>query len=81
MTVDLLHDVYGLEVTAIRENESAKAIEALLRRMFPGLSPHFLEDRNLRELGWKVLISRDPENFKDSWAWSAENLQAYFVGS
>jgi hypothetical protein len=35
-SVDLLHDVYGLEVTAIRENESAKAIEALLRRMFPG---------------------------------------------
>lgn len=68
-SIDLLHDVYGLEVTAIREEESAKEIEALLRTMFPGWRYRrtFYEDHNLRELGWKVIISRDPENFKDNW--------------
>src|SRR5262245_2608500 len=68
-SIDLLHDVYGLEVCAIREGAAAKSMEALLRRMFPEWRYRrtFYEDHNRGELGWKVVISRDPENFKDEW--------------
>jgi hypothetical protein len=68
-SIDLQHDVYGLEVTAIREEADARAIERLLRRLFPGwrFRRTFYEDYNLGELGWKVMISRDPEDFDDRW--------------
>src|SRR3954453_12260897 len=67
--IDLQHDVYGLGVTAIREEADAQAIERLLRGLFPGRKHHrtYYEDHNLRELGWKVVISRDPEDSGDSW--------------
>jgi hypothetical protein len=68
-SIDLQHDVYGLEVTAIREETDAAAIERLLRNMFPNWRYRrtFYEDQNLGELGWKVMISRDPEDFDDHW--------------
>lgn len=68
-SIDLQHDVYGLEVTGIREESDAVTIERLLRRMFPGWRYHrtFYEDHNLGELGWKVMISRDPEDLNDDW--------------
>jgi hypothetical protein len=66
-SIDLQHDVYGLEVTGIREESDAKEIEAILRKMFPGWRYYrtFYEDKNLGELGWKVMISREPEDFND----------------
>src|SRR5262245_12853331 len=62
-SIDLQNDVYGLEVTAIREKADAMAIEKRLREMFPGWRYRrtFYEDHNLRELGGKVMISRDLE--------------------
>jgi hypothetical protein len=56
-------------VTAIREEANAAAIEQLLRQMFPGWRYHrtYYEDHNVGELGWKVTISRDPEDFNDNW--------------
>src|SRR5579859_1534383 len=65
-SIDLLHDVYGLEVTAIREERDAAAIEAILRKMFPGWRYRrtYYEDHNVRELGWKVIVSRDPEKVR-----------------
>ena len=27
----------------------------------------FYEDQNLGEIGWKVMISRDPERYNDDW--------------
>jgi hypothetical protein len=68
-SIDLQHDVYGLEVTAIREKADATAIERLLRKMFPGWCYRrtFYEDQNGGEIGWKVMISRDPEHFDDDW--------------
>lgn len=56
-------------MTSIREEEDAMAIERLLRRMFPGWRYRrtFYEDHNLGELGWKVMFSRDPEDFNDNW--------------
>jgi hypothetical protein len=68
-SIDLLHDLYGLEVTAIREEADAQAIEALLRRMFPEwrYGRTWYEDQNTREIGWKVTLARDPEDCTDRW--------------
>jgi hypothetical protein len=68
-SIDLQHDVYGLEVTGIREEADARAITALLRKMFAGWRYRhtFYEDQNLGEIGWKVMISRDPEGRDDDW--------------
>jgi hypothetical protein len=67
--IDLLHDLYGLEVTAIREEADATAIEELLRNMFPDWSYWctYYEEQLIRELGWKVIISREPQDFTDNW--------------
>ena len=66
-SVDLAHDIYGLEVTGIREQAHATKIEELLCRLFPNWKYHrrFYEDVNMREIGWKVIISRDAETFGD----------------
>jgi hypothetical protein len=68
-SIDLLHDLYGLEVCAIREEADARAIERLLRGMFPKwrYQRTYYEDQNLGELGWKVIISRDAEQCGDTW--------------
>jgi hypothetical protein len=56
-------------VTGIRQETDAKEIEALPRRMFPGWHYRrtFCEDQNLCEIGWKVMVSREPEDFDDHW--------------
>jgi hypothetical protein len=68
-SVDLLHDVYGVEVCGVRELADAHAIQKLLRRMFPAweYSRLYHKDHHTREPGWKVLITRDPEVFRDNW--------------
>jgi hypothetical protein len=68
-SIDLQHDVFGLEVTAIHDEAAAAAIESLLREMFPEWRDRhtYYEDQNRRELGWKVKISRDPEDSHDDW--------------
>jgi hypothetical protein len=67
--IDPLHDVYGLEVTAIREESDAVAITGILRKMFPDWRYHrtYYKDHSSREAGWKVVISRDPEEVNDDW--------------
>lgn len=66
--MDLQHDVYGSEVTAIHKESDAKAIEDLLRKQLPDwhFARTFYEEHNLRELGWKVMISRSPETYDDA---------------
>jgi hypothetical protein len=66
-SIDLLHDVYGLEVTAISSEADAVAIEKLLRKQLREWrnSRVFYESNNVGEIGWKVIISRDPEQFSD----------------
>jgi hypothetical protein len=68
-SVDLAHDIYGLEVTGICEQVRAAEIEQLLRGLFPDWRFHrrFYEDHNLREIGWKVIISRDRETTDSDW--------------
>jgi hypothetical protein len=65
--VDLQHDLYGLEVTAIRDEASARSIQQVLRRMLPDwrFARTFYEDQNIGEIGWQVIISKQPEQFED----------------
>lgn len=66
-SIDMLHDLYGLEVCAIHEEEAAVAIQELLSKQFPAWRYRriYYEYQNVREIGWKVHISRDPEGFPD----------------
>jgi hypothetical protein len=68
-SVDLMHDIYGVEVCGIHDEDNARTIQKLLRRMFPSwrYSRRFLKEATTREPGWKVIISRDPEDFSDRW--------------
>lgn len=65
--VDLQHDIYGLEVTAIRDEDDAKSIQRVLQKLLPDwcFARTFYEDQNCGELGWKVMISKHPEQFED----------------
>ena len=51
------------------DEADARQIAALLRRMFPHWRYRrtFYEDHNRREIGWKVMISRDPGDYDDDW--------------
>ena len=56
-SVDLLHDLYGLEVCGIPKEPDSATILKLLQRLFPDW-PHsdvHYHDR-ARDRGWKVLI-------------------------
>ena len=71
-SVDLSHDTYGLEVTGIREQKPAMQIQQLLHGLFPNWRFHrlYYEDRNLGEMGWKVIISREPEQIAERSLWN-----------
>ena len=60
-SVDPLHDLYGVEVCGIKEEETAERILRLLQRRFPqwGFSRCCYKDWGTRDVGWKVDIHRD----------------------
>src|SRR5262249_18558776 len=68
-SVDLAHDIYGIEVCGIREQPEALAIQALLRSRFPSWrhTRIYLKEPWTREPGWKVIISQHPEDYGDKW--------------
>ena len=68
-SIDLAHDIYGIEVCGVREESDAHAIEELLRQKFPSWRHWrmYYKDASTREPGWKVIISRDPEDYGDKW--------------
>lgn len=71
-SVDLLHEVYGLEVCGIPDRDDARAIRRVLRRTFRrwpfcNLS---LKDWGDRDLGWRVVIHRDVEAEGGAEEWS-----------
>jgi hypothetical protein len=67
--IDLCHDTYGLEVCGIRNEEDARSIAALLARLFPTwhYARRYYKGHPTLEPGWKVILSRDPENHRDRW--------------
>lgn len=68
-SVDVLHDLYGLEVCAIREQSVALQILLVMRQLFPDWrhSRIFRDDESRLEPGWKVLVSRLRETYRDDW--------------
>jgi len=71
-SIDVIHDSFGLEVCAIRAEADAENISMLLGRLFPDWHYNriFYEDENGGEIGWKVIITRDPDEPDDSWLFS-----------
>jgi hypothetical protein len=63
------HDIYGIEVCGIREESDAHSIEKLLRKKLSSwpYSHMYYKDCSAIEPGWKVIISRDPEDYRDKW--------------
>lgn len=61
-TIDVLHDLYGLEVCGIPDEETARRILDLLRRRFLDWTQRslVLKDWGSRDRGWRVRVHRDP---------------------
>jgi hypothetical protein len=68
-SVDLMHDVFGLEVCGVPDEDDVAPITQLLRALFPDwpYTRSYYKEEFTREPGWKVIIHRDPENFDDNW--------------
>lgn len=67
-SIDPLHDVYGIEVCGIHEEDDAVSILNLLMGMFPKWKPGCLCYKDYgREPGWKAKIQRDPEPPRERW--------------
>ena len=60
-SVDILHDVFGLEVCGIERENDALKIESILHRVFRAWRySHIGYKDGERDPGWKVVIHRDP---------------------
>jgi hypothetical protein len=67
-SIDLLHDVYGLEVCGIREQEDCRRILNLLSQLYPGWPHSYMYYKDCgAEMGWKAVIHRDCENHSEPW--------------
>lgn len=67
--IDLVHDCYGIEVCSIREESDARTILEILRKTFPSWrhERRYYKDGATLEPGWKVVLSRDAEDFRERW--------------
>jgi hypothetical protein len=61
-SVDPLHDLYGIEVCGIHEEQDARGIMCALKQLFPNWRRYrvYLKDWGI-EPGWEARIHRDPE--------------------
>lgn len=67
--IDLLHDVYGLEVCGITEKTDALKIKSILRRTLTGWRYSWIGyNDGERDRGWKVVIHRDAEDKSGSYS-------------
>lgn len=67
--VDPMHDIYGIEVCGIHQEEDAREIMKILINNFPNWKHHriVLKDWG-REYGWIARVSQHPEDFEQTWA-------------
>ncbi len=66
-SVDLLHDVFGLEVCGIPKEEDAEVIMAILQEIFPEWPySDVYYHRYDRDRGWKVVIFKNRKRKKSS---------------
>jgi hypothetical protein len=68
LSVNPLHDVFGVEVCGIMEESDAREILRLVRSVFPhwGQYDLYLKDYGI-EPGWKVKVHRDDEPGSENW--------------
>ena len=67
-SVEVLHDVHGLEVCGIRNAEDAMTITRLLMRIFPGWTPGWLHHPDAAsEQSWIASIQRDRDQIMECW--------------
>ena len=67
-SVDPLHDVYGIEVCGIHEEDCAIAIRSLLISMFPNWRVGCLCHKDYgREPGFKASVFRDEPQEPEQW--------------
>ncbi len=68
-SVDLVHDLYGLEVAGVAQETDAIEIESLLRSQFPDWQfVRISYDDHESEPGWKIRITREAEKTPtESW--------------
>ena len=67
-SVDPIHDVYGIEVSGIRDSEDAAAILDILCEMFPDWKPGRLRYKDYgSEPGFKAKVHRDRDRPYESW--------------
>lgn len=69
-SVDVLHDLHGLEVTGIADEATARQILTLLRARFSGW-PHghvSQRDWSARDRGWRARVHRDGRRPRERWA-------------
>jgi murein DD-endopeptidase MepM/ murein hydrolase activator NlpD len=67
-SVDVLHDVHGLEVCGIRTPDQAIQITRQLLRLFPGWTPGWLHPpETSSQQGWIATIQRDRDLVMEYW--------------
>ena len=67
-SVDPMHDVYGIEVCGIGDEDDAKAILELLHTMFPAWYVGCLCYKDYgREPGFKASVFRDRPRERETW--------------
>lgn len=66
--IDVMHDVYGIEVLGIRHEDEARAILGVLKHLFPSwtICRTYYKDYG-RDPGFWVTIQRDPEARDQRW--------------
>lgn len=67
-SVDPIHDLYGIEVCGILDEENAIEIQELLHSMFPTWNVGCLCYKDYgREPGFKAKVFRDKPRHRESW--------------
>lgn len=61
-SIDVLHDLFGVEVSGIGTEAEARQVLALLQAHFRGWRYGYvlLKDWSSRDAGWKAVVHRDP---------------------
>jgi hypothetical protein len=66
--VDPMHDVYGIEVCGIHDQDDAESILRILLEMFPTWRPRCLCYKACgAEPGWKARVQRDKDRPNEHW--------------
>jgi hypothetical protein len=69
-SVDVLHDLYGLEVCGVQTEDHAKQVLGLLQGRFAWRHGHVILKGWGRDAGWKAVVHRDPRERDQGWEYA-----------